>query len=330
MGATFAAGEAARTDYVVAVTDHPFPDLEPTREVLAPLSVEIRISASVAAADVLAVARQADAVINTYAQLPAELIERFERCRIIARTGIGIDTVDLAAATARGIVVTNVPEYCEDEVSDHAMALMLALARNVTRGNSSVHGGDWDLAAVKPIHRLRGRTVGLVGFGKTARLVARKAQGFGLDVLAYDPYVGPTAVTALGVELVSLKELLARSDFVSVHAPLTPGTRHMIGAEALAMMRPGAVVVNTARGGLVDVAALAEALDSGAIAGAGLDVLPDEPPAADLPLYGRPNVILTPHTAFYSEESVLDLQVKAAQQVALVLSGRDPVYPVNL
>ncbi|MCY3805317.1 MAG: C-terminal binding protein, partial [bacterium] len=255
---------------------------------------------------------------------------QFERCRIIARTGIGIDTVDLAAATAKGIVVTNVPEYCEDEVSDHAMALMLALARNVTRGNALVHGGGWSLAEVKPIYRLRGRTVGLVGFGKIARLVAGKAQGFGLDVLAYDPYVDPVEAALTGAELTSFEELLARSDFVSVHAPLTPETRHIIGAEALAMMRPEAVVVNTARGGLVDVAALAEALDRGAIAGAGLDVLPDEPPAADLPLYGRPNVILTPHTAFYSEESVLDLQVKAAQQVALVLSGQDPVYPVKL
>ena len=315
---------------VVAVTDHPFPDLEPAREVLAPLGAEMRIAASVGAADVLAVAQHADAVINTYAQLPAELIDRFERCRIIARTGIGIDTVDLAAATAKGIVVTNVPEYCEDEVSDHAMALLLALARNVTRGNALVHGGGWALAEIKPIYRVRGRTLGLVGFGKIARLMAAKAQGFGLRVVASDPYVERADADALGVELTTFEDMLARADFVSVHAPLTPATRNLIGAEALAMMRPEAVVINTARGGLVDVAALAAALDRGAIAGAGLDVLPEEPPAADLALYGRPNVILTPHTAFYSEESVLDLQVKAAQQVALVLSGRDPVYPVTL
>ncbi len=315
---------------VVAVTDHQFPDLEPTREVLAPLGAEIRVSASVAADDVLAVAQDADAVINTYAQLPGSLIDCLERCRIIARTGIGIDTVDLAAATAKGIVVTNVPEYCEAEVSDHTMALLLALARNVTRGNAQVHGGTWDLATVKPIYRLQGRTLGLVGFGKIARLVAAKAQAFGLNVLACDPYVEPASAAALDVSLVSFEELLERSDFVSVHAPLTPETRHLIGAEALTLMRPEAVVINTARGGLVDVAALAEALDREAIAGAALDVLPDEPPAADLALYGRPNVVLTPHTAFYSEESVLDLQLKAAQQVALVLSGQDPVYPVNL
>ena len=317
------------TNHVVAVTDYVFPDLVPTREALAGIGAEVRLAASGSAEDILAVATDADAVINCYAQLPGEVIERFERCRIIARTGIGIDTIDLEAATAKGIVVTNVPEYCEDEVSDHAMALLLALARNVTRGNTQVHAGGWGHNEIKPIFRLRGRTVGLVGFGKIARLVAAKAQGFGLRVVAADPYVEPADAAALGVELVSFEDLLAQADFVSVHAPLTPATRNLIGAEALALMRPEAVVINTARGGLVDVAAVAEALDRGQIAGAGLDVLPDEPPAADLPLYGRPNVILTPHTAFYSEESMVDLQAKAAQQVALVLSGQAPVYPVN-
>ena len=317
-------------DPVVAVTDYVFPDLVPTREALAGIGAEVRLAASGGADDILAVARDADAVINCYALLPGEVIEQFERCRIIARTGIGIDTIDLDAATAKGIVVTNVPEYCEEEVSDHAMALLLALARNVTRGNTQVHGGGWALNEIKPMYRLRGRTVGLVGFGKIARLVAVKAQGFGLRVVASDPYVEPADAAALGVELTSFEDLLARADFVSVHAPLTPATRNLIGAEALAMMRPEAVVINTARGGLVDVTAVADALDRGQIAGAGLDVLPDEPPPADLPLRGRPNVILTPHTAFYSEESMVDLQAKAAQQVALVLSGQDPVYPVNL
>ena len=318
------------TRHVVAVTDYVFPDLVPTREALAPIGAEVRLAASGDADDILAVARDADAVINCYAQLPGEVIGRLERCRIIARTGIGIDTIDVAAASARGIVVTNVPEYCEDEVSDHAMALLLSLARNVTRGNTQVHAGGWALAEIKPMYRLRDRTLGLVGFGRIARLVATKAQGFGLAVVASDPYVEPADAAALGVELTSFEDLLGRADFVSVHAPLTPATRHLIGAGALAMMRPEAVVINTARGALVDVAAVAGALDRGQIAGAALDVLPDEPPPADLPLYGRPNVILTPHTAFYSEESMVDLQSKAAQQVALVLSGQDPVYPVNL
>ena len=257
------------------------------------------------------------------------MINQFEQCRIIARTGIGIDTIDLDVATTKGIVVTNVPEYCEDEVSDHAMALLLALARNVTRGNAQVHGGEWALAKLKPMFRLRGRTVGLVGFGKIPRLVAAKAQAFGLNVVAFDPYIEPSDAASLGVELLSLEELMANSDFVSIHTPLTPETRHMIGADVLAGMKPEAMLINTARGGLVDVDALADALDAGSLAGAGLDVLPDEPPTADLRLMDRDNVILTPHTAFYSEQSMIDLQAKAAQQVALVLAGEQPQY-VNL
>jgi D-3-phosphoglycerate dehydrogenase len=315
---------------LVAVTDHVFPDLEPTKAALASVGAEINLARSGSAEDILDVARGADAVINCFAQLPGDVINQFEQCRIIARTGIGIDTIDLDVATTKGIVVTNVPEYCEDEVSDHAMALLLALARNVTRGNAQVHGGEWALAKLKPMFRLRGRTVGLVGFGKIPRLVAAKAQAFGLNVVAFDPYIEPSDAASLGVELLSLEELMANSDFVSIHTPLTPETRHMIGADVLAGMKPEAMLINTARGGLVDVDALADALDAGSLAGAGLDVLPDEPPTADLRLMDRDNVILTPHTAFYSEQSMIDLQAKAAQQVALVLAGEQPQYAVNL
>ena len=293
---------------VVAVTDHVFPDLEPTKAALADLGATLLLAESSSPDDILAVARTADAVINCYAKLP----------------------VDLDVASRKGIVVTNVPEYCEDEVSDHTMALLLALTRKVTKGNSLVHGGTWDVGMVKPLYRLRGRTIGLVGFGKIPRLVARKAQAFGIRVQAYDPYVKPEDAGAVDVTLVEFDELLATSDYVSVHAPLTPETHHMINADALARMRPQALLVNTARGPLVDVNALAAALEAGRLAGAALDVLPEEPPGPDLPLRGRDDVILTPHTAFYSEESMTDLQAKAAEQVALVLSGRAPRYPVNL
>jgi D-3-phosphoglycerate dehydrogenase len=314
---------------VVAVTDYVFPDLEPTKEALAALDVELRVADSGSAEDILAAARDADAVINCYAKLPGGVIDQFEKCQIIARTGIGVDTVDMDAASNKGIVVTNVPEYCEDEVSDHTMALLLSLARNVPLGNKHVHAGVWDVNKVKPLFRLRGRTIGLVGFGKIPRLVATKAQAFGMKVVAFDPYVKAEDAAAVDVELMSLDDLLATSHYVSVHAPLTPATHHMINADAFSKMRSDALLVNTARGPLVDVDALAAALDAGELAGAGLDVLPDEPPADDLPLRGRDNVILTPHTAFYSEESMIDLQAKAAQQVALVLSGQDPRYPVN-
>ena len=315
---------------VVAVTDHVFPDLEPTRGALESIGATILLAESASPEDILDVARRADGVIVCYAKLPGEVIRELERCKVIARTGIGFDNVDLDVASERGIVVTNVPEYCEDEVSDHTMALYLALARKVTQGNSLVHAGTWDVGTVKPIYRLRGRTIGLVGFGKIPRLVATKAQAFGLEVQTFDPYVNAADAAALGVKAVSLEELLTTSDCVSLHAPLTAETEKMINAETLGQMRPDAFLINTARGPLVDVEALADALEAGMISGAGLDVLPEEPPSSGLRLLGRDDVILTPHTGFYSEQSMIDLQAKAAQQVALVLSGQPAKYPVNL
>ena len=278
---------------------------------------------------ILEVARQADAVMVTYAKITGDMIRAFERCQSIGRFGIGVDNIDIDAATQAGIVVTYVPDYCVDEVSDHAMALLLALARKVTFGNRLVQAGRWEMPAVVPIHRLRGRTLGLVGFGKIPRLLAPKAQAFGMKVVAFDPFVLDQAVAGLDVELVDLDQLLARADFVSVHAPLTPETHHMFDGDAFARMKPEALLINTARGPLVDVQALAVALDAGQLAGAALDVLPEEPPPADLAVIDRDNVILTPHTAFYSEEALLDLQTKAAEDVARVLSGETPRYPVN-
>jgi D-3-phosphoglycerate dehydrogenase len=314
---------------LVAVTDHVFPDLEPTMRVLSGIGAEVRLADSKTPEAILDVARQADGVIVCYAEVDAGIIEGLERCRVIARTGIGYDNVDIAAAAAKGIVVTNVPEYCEDEVSDHAMALLLALARKVASMNALVHQGTWDAGLAKPLYRLRGRVLGLVGFGKIPRLVAAKAQAFGIEVRAYDPFVPAEAFAALGVAQVTFDELLATSDYLSVHAPLTEETRNMVDAAALAKLKDGAILVNTARGPLVDVEAVADALDSGRLAAVGLDVLPDEPPSSSLRLLGRPNALLTPHIAFYSEESMVDLQAKAAEQVALVLSGGQPQYPVN-
>lgn len=315
---------------VVAVTDHVFPNLDPTEQVLSGIDAEVRLAAAKTPEAILEVARDADGLIVCYADVSAEIIDQLENCKIIARTGIGYDNVDLAAASAKGMYVTNVPEYCEDEVSDHAMALLLASIRKLKFLSSAVDGGTWDAGSAKPIRRLRGMTLGLVGLGKIPRRVATKAQAFGLEVLAFDPYAPDQVFSEAGVRSVSFDDLLAESDYVSIHAPLTPETEKMFGADAFAKMRKGAYLINTARGPLVDVDALADALDSGQIAGAGLDVLPTEPPPADSRLLGRPNVILTPHTGFYSEESMIDLQAKAAEQVVLVLSGRDPQYPVNL
>lgn len=314
---------------LVAIADTVFPSLEPARQALAELNPELQLADEPTPEAILAVARQADAVLVTYAKITGEMIRQLERCQIIARFGIGIDNIDIDAASEAGIVVTYVPDYCIDEVSDQAMALLLALARKVTYANQLVQAGRWEMPAVVPLHRLRGRTLGLVGFGKIPQLVAPKAQAFGLNVITFDPYISKDITSALGVERVDFDQLLETSDYISIHAPLTPETRHLFNAQAFKQMKPEALLINTARGPLVDGDALAQALDEGQLGGAALDVMPVEPPPADSPLLGRDNVILTPHTAFYSEESLLDLQTKAARDVAQVLSGRAPAYPVN-
>jgi len=223
-----------------------------------------------------------------------------------------------------------VPDYCMQEVSDHAMALLLALARKVPFSNKLVQAGRWEMPAVAPLRRLEGQVLGLIGFGNIPRAVAPKAKAFGLNVVAYDPYASKEVFAAAVVDSVSFDDLLARSDFISVHAPLLPATRGLVNAAAFAKMKKGALIVNTARGPLIDEPALIAALDSGHLGGAALDVVTTEPLAKDSPLIGRDNVILTPHTAFYSVEALEELQTKCANDVARVLSGEKPVYPVKM
>ncbi len=316
----------ART--IVAVTDSPFPSLDPALQALARVDPDIRMSNSAGADDILAVARDADAILVTYAKLPGELLRQLTRCKVIGRFGLGVDNIDLKTAGERGITVTYVPDYCMQEVSDHAMALLLALARKVTLSNALVQAGRWELPAVGPLHRLEGQVLGLIGFGNIPRTLAPKARAFGFKVIAHDPYVSNDMLAAAGVEGVSFDDLLARSDFISVHAPLTPATRGLVNAAAFAKMKQGALLVNTARGPLIDEAALIAALDSGHLGGAALDVVATEPLSKDSPLIGRDNLILTPHTAFYSVEALVELQTKCASDVARVLCGEKAVYPV--
>jgi D-3-phosphoglycerate dehydrogenase / 2-oxoglutarate reductase len=314
---------------LIAVTDSPFPSLDPAKAALARLDPELRMAKSASAEDILAVARDADAILVTYAKLPGELLRQLTRCKAIGRFGLGVDNIDLPAAAALGITVTYVPDYCLHEVSDHAMALLLALARKIPLSNALVQAGRWEMPAVVPIHRLAGRVLGLVGFGNIPRALAPKAKAFGLRVVTHDPYVAPQTLAAAGVEGVSFDELLAMSDFVSIHAPLTPSTRGLFNAEVLRKMKKGAFLINTARGPLLDEDALVAALDSGHLGGAALDVVAVEPLSKNSKLIGRDNVILTPHTAFYSVEALEELQSKCAADVARVLSGERPVYPVR-
>jgi D-3-phosphoglycerate dehydrogenase len=315
---------------VIAIADSPFPSLDPVKAALAKLDPEFRLSKSSSAEDILDVARDADAIIVCYAQITAEIINQLTKCKVIGRTGLGVDNIDIPAAAARKITVTYVPDYCLREVSDHAMALLLALARKVTLANKLAQEGRWEMPAVQPIYRLEGRVLGLVGFGNIPRTLVPKAKAFGLKVITSDPFVAEEHLKTHDVENVSFDQLLAQSDFISVHAPLLPQTRHLFNQDAFKKMKKGACIINTARGPLIDEKALISALDSGHLAGAGLDVIETEPMPKDSPLIGRDNLILTPHTGFYSVESLVELQTKAATDVGHVLQGEAPVYPANM
>ncbi|MES3517053.1 MAG: C-terminal binding protein [Natronomonas sp.] len=262
-------------------------------------------------------------VVSVDTPVPAEVFERSESLRIVARAGTGVDNIDIAAAADRGVAVTNVPEYCTEEVSTHAVSLLLNTARRIKSYDHSVESGRWHWSEAKPIHRLADRTVGFHSFGSIARRTAEKLSGFGCDLVAFDPYVDAEAMAEYGVEAVSFEELLARSDAVSIHAPLTEETYHLFDREAFERMDKTSAMINVGRGGIVDEAALCWALDTGEIAAAGLDVFENEPPD-DSPLVGRDDAVVTPHSAFYSEASIVDLNERVAANVAAVFDGETP------
>lgn len=313
----------------VAVTDTVFPSLDPAKEALSRVDAELTLASEPTVEGILEVAADADALLVTYGQINADVIAGLNNCKAIGRFGIGTDNIDFGAATEKGIVVTYAPVYCLDEVSDHAMALLLSVARKIPYANKLVADGRWEMPAVVPIARLRGSTLGLLGLGNIPQQIVGKAQAFGMKVIASDPYCSDEVFQKLNVTKVGFDDLLAHSDYISVHAPLTPETEKMFNMDAFKKMKNTAFLINTARGPLVDTADLAAALDAGEIAGAGLDVLPSEPPAADDPIVGRDNVVITPHTGFYSEDALLDLQTTVASDVAAVLAGEEPKYPVK-
>jgi D-3-phosphoglycerate dehydrogenase len=310
----------------VLITDYAWPSLDIERDVLAAAGASLRVAQSGDERELVELAADADAILTCFRPVTAAVLDAAPRCLTVARYGVGLDNIDVAHADRLGMVVTNVPDYCVDEVSDHAAALILALARNVVPFARDVADGRWDNTAHGPMHRLRGRTLGLVGYGAIARSLATKMRAFGMDVLAYTPSL--TTNQDLDVAA-SLDELLTRADVVSLHVPLGPTTKGLIDARELDLMKPGSYLVNTARGAVVDSDALSAALRSGHLAGAALDVLPTEPPASDDPLLHAPNLILTPHAAFDSVEAVQELQRKAATNVLDILQGRRPAYVIN-
>ena len=308
----------------VVVTDKVVPDVTVEREVLAGIGAELTLAHG-GHEDVLEVARDADALLNTYLPLDADVIGRLTRCRIIARYGVGVDNVDLDAARKAGIVVTNVPDYCVEEVATHTLALILALIRKLPHGDTMVRAGRWGAHALGPIARFSELTVGLVGYGRIARRLAAMVRAMGATVVVHDPYVDPAEG---GERFVELDQLLATADVVSLHCPLTAATHGLLDAVRLGTMKPGAVLVNASRGPLIVQHDLFEALRHGVLAAAALDVFEREPPDAEL-LASVPNLLVTPHAAFYSETAVQESRHKAATQVVRVLTGQPPDYPVT-
>lgn len=280
-------------------------------------------------AEALEAARQADALMVTIQPVDAALIASLANCHIIARVGTGLDAIDIPAATERGIWVTSVPDYSIDEVSTHAIALLLNHARRLRKMFTSVKAGRWyDADMIEPAPRLQGQVLGLIGYGRIGSTVAKKARGLGLDVLVYDPFIAIDEM-AERVKQVELAPLLATADFISLHTPLSESSHQIINTAALEKMKPSAYLINTARGELVDEAALLNAVKGGSIAGAALDVLSVEPPPPDFPLLHDARITITPHAGWYSEASKLDVRVKAIDDVVRVLSGKAPRAPVN-
>ncbi|WP_338739996.1 C-terminal binding protein [Haloplanus salilacus] len=311
----------------IVVTDYDFPDLSIESSVLEDADVELRGEYARTPEEVIDTARGADALLVQYAEITEAVFEALPDVRAVGRYGIGVDSIDVDAAAAHGVPVVNVPDYCIEEVPTHTLGLLLACVRKIPKYDRAIKGGEWDWTAGKPIHRVTGATLGLVGFGKLPRRLIDLVEGFDLDVLVYDPYVDAEKIEAAGAEKVGLDDLLGRSRYVSIHAPLTDETRHLIDADALDRMREDAILVNTARGPLVDAEALFEAVEAGDIAGAGLDVLPEEPPS-DPPL-DHDAIVYTPHVAFYSEASEETMRRTVTEDVLGILRGEPPRNPVN-
>jgi D-3-phosphoglycerate dehydrogenase / 2-oxoglutarate reductase len=312
----------------VLVTDYAWQSLDIERGILSEVGAEL-VVAEAGDEALIEQARDVDAILTNWRRVPPEALDAAPRCVVVSRYGVGVDNIPVERATELGILVTNVPDFCLDEVSDHAMALLLACARRVVTFANSTAAGEWRLLELgRGLPRLRGQVLGLVGFGNIARALVPKARAFGLEVLAYTPRLQPGTLD--GVETTDdLGALLARSDYVSLHAPASPETRGLIGEAQLRQMKPTAYLINTSRGALVDEDALRRAVTEGWIAGAGLDVLSQEPPPAGHPLIAVDGIVVTPHAAFYSEASIAELQHKAARNVATVLRGEVPATVVN-
>lgn len=313
--------------FCCVITDYMGDDTNLERELLGEGGVEVFVSESPRPEAWIEAAQAADALLTRHAPIRAAEIGRLERCRIISRYGTGHDNIDIEAAAERGITVTFVPDYCVDEVADHALSLVLAAARHLRTLTESVRSGGWTPRPLPPIQRLRGLTLGLLGCGRIGAAVAARARGFGLEVAAYDPYA--TELPEEVARAYSVEELVDRSHILSLHAPLTPETEGVLDASRIARLPEGAIVVNVARGGLLDLDAATEALRSGHLAALALDVLDEEPPPAGHPIRSLPGALVTPHVGYYSVSSVEEAKRRSVEEILLALAGKAPLHPVS-
>jgi D-3-phosphoglycerate dehydrogenase len=326
-----------RTDRngTILIADYDFGDVDIERDIIEGAGFRLIAAQCKTEDEVIEKGRDVDGVLNQYARIGARAIDAFTRCRVIARYGTGVDIVDVEAATRRGIQVTNAPnEWCADEVADHAVALWLAAARGICRYDRATRQGEWHWRTGQPIRRLRGRVLGLLSFGAIARLIAERAQAFGVEVWAHDPFLDEAEMRARDVRPVPFDDLVEGADYLVVQSPLTPQTHHTFDRATLRRMKPTAILVNTARGPIVEDAALHQALAEGWIAGAALDDLEEEPAKQRdwrprNPLLKLPGSIVTPHAAYYSEEALGTVRRIAAEEAVRVLSGRPARSPVN-
>ena len=314
----------------VLVTDYVWPSTDPERAVIEAGGAELTVASAGDEGTLTELARDADAIMTCFAKVTERVVRAAERCVVISRYGVGVDNIAVDTATELGILVTYVPDYCVDEVSDHVIGMMLGWNRRIVMHNDDTKRNGWGNAGLGfRMMRLRGKTFGVVGFGRIGQAAAQKAKAFGMHVIASDPFVDAAAMAAAGVEKADLDDLLARAHVVTLHSPLIPQTANMMGAAQFDRMRDDAFLINCARGGLIDEDALYDALASGKIAGAGLDVLVDIAPPLDHRIIHLDNVIVTPHTAFFSQEATLELEERAAAEVIRVFGGKMPDNLVN-
>lgn len=314
----------------VMITDYEYKSLKNEEEIFKDNGIEFIKAQGKTEEEVIENApADVNGLLVQYAKIGEKVFKALPELKVVGRYGIGVDSVDLEAATKYGVSVVNVGDYCLDEVSDHAMALLLSLVRKISLLNNDVKNKNWDFKISKPIYRLKGKTIGLVGFGQIPRVLVKKAKAFGLKVVVADPFLDRKVAADYKVELLELTELLKKSDYISLHVPLNKNTKNLISQKEFKLMKENAFIINTSRGGVIDEKALIEALKNKEIAGAGLDVTNKEPIEKDNPLLNMKNVIITPHVGWYSEESQEELQTKAAQGVLSVLLNKEPEFLVN-